>query len=92
MNKLELSKEVEEKLIITLTKTYETKKGNKWNVLEKEKRVINLEEYNKIVVFRLYGALYYRGTTCVGNIVNKIIDTIPYTDSRFVYNFDFKLN
>lgn len=92
MNKLELAKRIEERLTITLTKTYETKKGSKWNVLEKETKVIFLDEYNNNLENKLSCDRYYKGYTCVGNIVDKIISLSPNKDSRFVYNFDFKLN
>lgn len=92
MNKLELAKRIEERLTITLTKTYETKKGSKWNVSEKETRVISLEAYNNILDFKLSSDRYYKGYTCVGNIVDKIISLSPSKDSRSVYKFDFKLN
>lgn len=92
MNKLELAKRIEERLVINLIKSYQTKKGNKWVNEEQETRVISLEEYNNILDFKLSCDRYYKGYTCIGNIVNKIISLSPSKDSRSVYNFDFKLN
>ena len=90
--KLELSKRLEERLTITLIKSYQSKKGSKWVNDKEETSVINLEEYNNILDFKLANDRYYKGYTCVGNIVDKITSVSPSGDSRVVYNFDFKLN
>lgn len=90
--KLELTKRIEERLTITLTKTYQTKKGSKWVNEKQETKIILLDEYNNNLKNKLSYDRYYKGYTCVGNIVNKIISLSPSKDSRYVYNFDFKLN
>lgn len=92
MNKLELAKRIEERLTITMTKVKQTKKGNKWLTDKQETIVISLEGYNNILWNRYVNERYYKGYTCVGYIVDKIISLSPSKDSRSVYNFDFKLN
>lgn len=90
--KLELSKRLEKRLTITLIKYYQSKKGRKWVNDKQETSVISLEGYNDILDFKLVNDRYYKGYTCVGDIVDKITNVSPSGDRRVVYNFDFKLN